>query len=659
MLAAAGAAPATPPPAPAVSKDEIVVAGSRLVIPATDLGANVTVLERADFDAAKPGQLGDALRNVAGLHLDQVGGRGGTGSIYLRGADPNYTLVLVNGVRVNDPTNARGGSFDFSTFDLDDVQRIEVARGPYSAVFGGDAMAGVINIVTRSDPRDQEHVSLSATAGDFDTRDIALRAHGGAGSGSWTLGVSDVNEGEVVRGNQFESRRVSGSLDDLDVADTRIQLTARYAESVRDTFPDDSGGYEFAEIRDTEHREAHESVFGANFSHDIGDGSLALNLGLFDRGERIDSPGVAPGVRDPFGVPPSVVDSSIERFSATLTGTHNFDDHFVLAYGAEYIHEQGTSDGQLDFGGGFVLPTSFDLTRSSWAPFAELRAQTDFGLSAQAGLRVDDPDAYSAVTSPRVRVAYEIWNDGSADDVTLAASWGKAFKLPSMYALGHPLVGNPDLVPERSESYELELAQTFMDGAAHWSATWFSSEFRNAIDFDSGPPPMLVNRNRVDSDGVELAAWMSLEESWRLDMSVTQARSRIASTGGELRNRPDWRAGAGAHWKPVESITLSATATYVGSTFDSSIRHRRPAPAGVHAGGPCGHVADLGEVRGLAGDRQSHRPAIPAVRGIRSARHHAAARREVQPVAGELRSVHCSRWMCPSEATVICEQVPT
>ena len=96
-----------------------------------------------------PRKLADLLRRVAGVHVDQVGGRGGTGSLYMRGADPNYTLVLVDGVRVNDPTNARGGSFDFSALDIADVERVEIARGPYSAVYGGDALAGVINIVTR------------------------------------------------------------------------------------------------------------------------------------------------------------------------------------------------------------------------------------------------------------------------------------------------------------------------------------------------------------------------------------------------------------------------------------------------------------------------------------------------------------------------------
>ncbi|MFL6578206.1 MAG: TonB-dependent receptor domain-containing protein, partial [Povalibacter sp.] len=190
-----------------------------------------------------------------------------------------------------------------------------------------------------------------------------------------------------------------------------------------------------------------------------------------------------------------------------------------------------------------------------------------FGLSTQAGVRVDHSDDQGSVTSPRLRVAYQLADTG----FTIAGSWGKAFKLPSFYALAHPLVGNPDLLPERGESYEIELSQRLLEGQAHWSATWFDSEFKNAIDFDSGPPPMLVNRNRVDSQGVELSGTLNVGTKWMLDSSVTQARSRIASSGNELRNRPDWRAALGVHWVPTAAFSFSAAATYVGSSFDSSI----------------------------------------------------------------------------------------
>ena len=562
MLAGQSASPVI-----AVETAPVVVTGSRVAAKPDELGANVTVLEREYFDVEKPAKLSDALERVAGIHVDQVGGRGGTGSLYLRGADPNYTLVLVDGVRANDPTNARGGSFDFSTFDMADVQRIEIARGPYSAIYGGDALAGVINIITRRAPLNDVQASLDASAGAFDTREIALNAAGPVASGTWSLGVSDTNEGEQIRGNEFESQRISAAYNTDFTEKTRLNLTARYAESERAGFPDDSGGYAFAAIRDAETRDAEETALGVSVEHDAGNAGFSLSLGYFNRDDHIDSPGVAPGVRDPFGVPPSVVDSSIERFTATFTGTQRLSEMFSLAYGAEYQREKGSSEGELDFGGGFTLPTSFDLERDSLAPFAEARMSTPFGLSAQAGVRVDKPDGQGSVTSPRLRVSYDLGGNG----LRLAGSWGKAFKLPSLYALGHPLVGNPDLVPERGQSHELELSQSIADGKIQWSATWFESEFRNAIDFDSGPPPMLVNRNRVDTEGVELAGRYAVSDAWAVDGSVTHARSRIESTGGELRNRPDWRGGVGVHFSPLAALRFSASATYVGESFDSSI----------------------------------------------------------------------------------------
>src|SRR5690348_3229642 len=175
MLFAANGGTSAAAPLPATAPAEIIVTGSRVATSPDDLAANVTVLSREDFDVEKPAKLADILRRVAGVHIDQVGGRGGTGSLYMRGADPNYTLVLVDGVRVNDPTNARGGSFDFSTFDVADVERVEVARGPYSAVYGGDALAGVINIVTRRAPRDRTQGYLDAMVGTYDTREIAAK----------------------------------------------------------------------------------------------------------------------------------------------------------------------------------------------------------------------------------------------------------------------------------------------------------------------------------------------------------------------------------------------------------------------------------------------------------------------------------------------------
>lgn len=552
--------------AAAVAQPDVTVTGSRISTAQDEIAGNVTVLRRDEFDIEKPTELADLLRRVAGVHVDTVGARGGTGSIYIRGADPNYTLVLLNGVRVNDPTNSRGGSFDLSALDVADVERIEIARGPYSAIYGGDALAGVINIITRPDSVAASALSLDAIGGAYDTSQVSLRAAVPTQDGRWYVGLTDAEEGELVRGNRFEAQRISAGFDTRFGEATDLSVSARHSQSTRRAFPDDSGGYEYAVLRDTDVRDARESQFGVGLAHAAGEATIALALGYFDRDERVESPGVAPGLRDPFGIPPSAVDTDFTRYTATLTATHPLTRTVTVAYGLDWQREAGDSDGELDFGGGSLVPTSFELTRSSWAPFAEMRVESAMGLSAQAGARVDMPEDESSVTSPRLRVAYEL-----PVDMRIAASWGKAFKLPSLYALGNPLVGNPELAPERSESYEIELSQTLPSAAARWSVTWFDNQFRNAIDFDSGPPPQLVNRNRVESRGFELSGRLGVGESWSFDAGVTHAHTRITATDGELRNRPDWSASFGAHWAATQALAFSLAATHTGSTFDSSI----------------------------------------------------------------------------------------
>ena len=95
----------------------------------------MTVITRAEIETSRARSVTELLRQVPGLHIDQPGGRGGVSSLYVRGGDPNFTVVLIDGVKVNDTTNSRGGSFDFATLDVDSIERIEVVRGPLSSVY--------------------------------------------------------------------------------------------------------------------------------------------------------------------------------------------------------------------------------------------------------------------------------------------------------------------------------------------------------------------------------------------------------------------------------------------------------------------------------------------------------------------------------------------
>src|SRR6478736_10047140 len=162
-----------------------------VVITATRLGdddtrANVSVLDASQIAARNPASVADLLRDLPGLYVQQSGGRGSVVSVFTRGAQPNFTLVLLDGVKANDPTNTRGGSYDFSTLDLNDIERIEFVRGPASAIYGSDAVGGVINIISRRGS-DQLQAGLTADGGSFGYARVAGHFSGPIGGATANL----------------------------------------------------------------------------------------------------------------------------------------------------------------------------------------------------------------------------------------------------------------------------------------------------------------------------------------------------------------------------------------------------------------------------------------------------------------------------------------
>ena len=132
---------------PPAALETVTVTGSRL---GTAGAGTASVIGPSRIETLHKPDLPELLASVAGLHTNQPGGRGSVGEIILRGGEPNFTTVLVDGVQVNDPTNTRGGSFDLSTLALEEIERIEILRGPISSIYGSDALSGLINIVTRA-----------------------------------------------------------------------------------------------------------------------------------------------------------------------------------------------------------------------------------------------------------------------------------------------------------------------------------------------------------------------------------------------------------------------------------------------------------------------------------------------------------------------------
>ena len=163
-----------------IAAPSVEVSAYRVPTLLSETSQGVSIVTREEIATRNPASTVELLRDVPGLYVDQVGGPGGVSNIYIRGSDPEQVLVLIDGVRVNDPTVSRGGSYDLSSVDPSDVERIEVIRGAGSAIYGADGMGGVINIVSRRATPSSVKLGMGAGAGTFGYSHIQASASGGS-----------------------------------------------------------------------------------------------------------------------------------------------------------------------------------------------------------------------------------------------------------------------------------------------------------------------------------------------------------------------------------------------------------------------------------------------------------------------------------------------
>jgi len=553
---------------PVIVLDPIVVTGTFIPSARKQSTVSVTVISTEQIAAQQADSVIALLRAVPGLHTDQAGGRGSVSSVYIRGGDPNYTLVLLDGVKVNDPTNSRGGSFDFSTLNVDSIERIEIVRGPLSSVYGSDAMAGAINIIThrgRAAPLN----SFKISGGRFGSYHTLIETRGMIDWVDYALSASILDNGDPVEGSGFANKTFNANFGLLHSDAVDLRFVSRYADSHLEAFPDDSGGPMFAVLRGADARDARELTLGVEMSTAaLPRWEATLRIGYYDRHEEIDSPGVAAGIRD--GIPPNISDNQYRRYDLRLQNQALMAEGLRLSMGIVAQSEIGSSQGSLSFGP-VTVPTSFDLERDLWGLTAEAQYQFSEELLLQTGMRVDFPEDFSSELSPRFGFSYEL----PFTNTRLHASWGEGFKLPSFFALGHPLVGasatGENLVPEKSRGLEVEVIQTLREEKVVLSVTYFSSQYKNAIDFQEEPTPKLVNRSETTMEGIEGDIRFKAGRSLALSSHLTYLKTDIKGVEETLRNRPKWRGGINVRWRPASSLVVNADVLYVGKVPDSSI----------------------------------------------------------------------------------------
>ncbi|HWU56172.1 MAG TPA: TonB-dependent receptor [Rhizomicrobium sp.] len=547
------------------ASENVIVTATRLG--GEQAGSNVAILDAETIAARNPGSVVDLLRDLPNVYVQQSGGRGSVVSLFTRGAKPNFTVVLLDGVKANDPTNTRGGSYDFSTLDLNDIERIEFVRGPASAIYGSDAVGGVINILSRRGSYTPE-AALTADGGSFGYARVAGHISGPIGGATANLGLSYTDNGMPVEGSTFKGTSLDAALTLPEIAGAAISFNGRYGGSIATSFPDSSGGPRLAVRRTLDHRDIQEGVFGAHATRGVTDWwSMALDYGFYDRGSDATSPGVAPSAQTPSGIPANGDNARFTRQTVTWTNHLAPLPGLEAALGVDMQAEHGVDDGYLMFGPARV-PTHFSENRTLWAGFAEARYHVTPDFSVSGSARYDDTgDTHHF--SPQLRADYALADWGTQFQL----SWAKAYKLPSFYALGNPIVGDPSLKPEEAENFEGGVTQKLWDFGV-WKVEGFATNYRDLIDFRPGAVPKLVNLSTVHVRGFETSLDLTypvfggtLTATPRL--SYTNARNQL--TGASLRDVPSWLAGGTLLWKPAPAWNVSFDLNHVGAMVDNSV----------------------------------------------------------------------------------------
>lgn len=543
-------------------EDVIVITGTRSSepIPLDEAAGSITLIDAEALERRQVRAVSDVLRDVPGVAVSRTAG---LTQIRLRGAEANHTLVLIDGIEVSDPF---AGEFDFGTLVADDAARIEVLRGQQSAIYGSDAIGGVIQYVTATG-RDAPGFSARIEGGSFRTVNGAARVAGVTGTIDYALsGTINTTDGTPnARGGQRDLANDTGAVSLKStwtpVAGARITAVARYSRTEAE-FNDsdfDTASPTFGLIVDTPgNRFVNEAVYG-------------LLRGEFDL---LDG-------RWTHAVTAQIADTRRDGFAFA-----------ERSYGNEGRRTKGSYETTLKFGKGalghrltFALdaererfrntdPSGFAFTGRRQTDNVGIVGQYDLSIgdraSVGASIRRDENDRFDDTTTYRLQGSYR-FDTGTR----VRAAAGSGVKNPGFYELfgfiDGRFIGNPGLKPEKSEGWEAGVEQDFGAGRVTAGATYFDSELRDEI-FTTFPPPDFVatpaNRTtRSRQRGVETFFNARIGKTWRVDAAYTYLRARENGLA-EVR-RPSHIASVAAGWRaPGDRGGVTVVARYNGATDD-------------------------------------------------------------------------------------------
>lgn len=557
----------------------VIVSATRTPQPLSVTGASATVLTAGDLNTRQIALVTDALAEVPGVTVNRNGGVGQTTTVSIRGANAGQTLFLIDGVRLEDPSSPDEGAV-LQDLLVNNIDRIEVLRGPQSTLYGSDAIGGVINILSRRGGGDPFALNATAEGGSFGTVHLNAAANG-------TASIVDYG----VAANFYDTDGISAA--DARNGNTEADgyrnfgLTANARIHVVDTVSVDIRGYYTHARSDFDGFPPPAFAFAdtPEFGRDsLIAGYAGVNVDLFDG--RLNNRFAAIGLssdRRTFG--------NFDFFTGAFTPDINFfgkggstrfeyqgvfavNDTNQLTFGAETQHTTLSTHSVFDLTPLTKGHSNIDGYYAQW----QTTLFDQFTLTG--GVRYDNDAEFGSHTSVKIAGAWNLYAWGT----TLRANYGDGFKAPSLYELFSDF-SNPTtaLKPETAKGWEAGVDQTLWDGRLKASLTYFDRRSSNLIDFFScfgvvSPECTLrafaggyyFNVNRARSNGFEAQIAVKPTEELSVTANYTNLTAKDTGSGLPLSRRPHSEANAVVNWTPAPDWQVGASLVYVGPRFNDA-----------------------------------------------------------------------------------------
>ena len=512
----------------------VVVTATRTEEPVDKTAASVSVITRTAIAEQKFTTLAEALASVPGLVVARNGTPGQATSVFLRGTESNHTLLTVDGRRA--PSLLAGG-YDWGNLSLDNVERIEVVRSANSALYGGDAIGGVVNIITRTGRGlAKPEYEASFEGGSFNTFRESLSTRGAVGAFDYAVSASQFNASYPRSNSNYRNSNIRSSFG-YEVSDKLyFDLKASYLQN--------DGGSPGALPGSTADHLKRETVNVAP--------GMTLNVSdqwetrLYYTFENQFQPSFDFGSVNRLNVASHLVD---------WQNNFQFHEKWKLTAGVMWQDQNVSRTTTSLFGGGIKarLQDLGGYAQSQWSPFER--------LTVINALRFDAYSDYQSTTTWRQGLSYRL----PQTETLVFGNVARSVAPPTAQDLY--FFGNPNLKAERALSWEIGVEQPLWEERLALSATWFQHQYRDFIQLDAFFTPQ--NIAQATSEGMELGVKLKPCEKLTANLSYTYLTAENETANLRLLRRPRHLVTLDAAFKPVEKLTLSTGANWVVERQDS------------------------------------------------------------------------------------------